>query len=56
MTMKVHELLHIPLFVNLFGPLWAFSCFPYESANGYVKGFVHGTRYIASQVSITIAG
>lgn len=31
MTMKVHELQHIPLFVNLFGPPWAFSCFPYES-------------------------
>ena len=34
MTMKVHELCHIALFVKAFGPLWVFSCFPYENANG----------------------
>ena len=35
MTMKVHELCHIALFVKAFGPLWVFSCFPYENANGF---------------------
>lgn len=34
MTMKVHELRHIALFVKAFGPLWVFSCLPYENANG----------------------
>lgn len=53
MTMKVHELRHIALFVKAFGPLWVFSCFPYENANGHLKGLVHGTRYIASQVCST---
>ncbi|CAH3142258.1 unnamed protein product [Porites lobata] len=44
MTMKVHELrLHITLFVKASGPLWVFSCFPYENANGHLPGLVHGT-------------
>ena len=24
-------------------PMWVFSCFPYENANGHLKGLVHGT-------------
>ena len=43
MTMKVHELRHITLFVKASGPLWVVSCFPYENANGHLKGLVHGT-------------
>lgn len=43
MTMKVHELRHITLFVKASRPLWVFSCFPYENANGHLKGLVHGT-------------
>ena len=43
MTMKVHELRHITLFVKASGTLWIFSCFPYENANGHLKGLVHGT-------------
>lgn len=43
MTMKVHELRHIALFVKASAPLWVFSCFPYENANGHLKGLVHGT-------------
>ena len=54
MTMKIHQLQHLPMFVEAFGPLWAFSCFPYENANGQVKGLVHGTRYIASQVCVIL--
>ena len=46
MTMKVHQLQHLPMFVEAFGPLWAFSCFPYENSNGQVKGLVHGTYKI----------
>ena len=54
MTVKVHHLRHITLCVQSFGPLWAFSCFPYENSNGHIKGLVHGTRYIASQVCVTL--
>ena len=52
MTMKVHMLRHIVMCVRNFGPLWVFSCFAYESSNGFLKTMVHGTRYIADQVSI----
>lgn len=51
MTMKVHELCHISLFVKAFGPPMGNSCFPYGNANDLMKvGAVHGIRYIASQV------
>ena len=54
MTMKVHMLRHIPMCVRNFGPLWVFSCFAYESSNGFLKTMVHGTRYIADQVCILL--
>ena len=54
MTMKVHMLRHIPMCVRNFGPLWVFSCFAYESLNGFLKTMVHGTRYIADQVCILL--
>ena len=50
MTMKVHMLRHIPICVENYGPLWVFSCFPYESTNGFIKSMVHGTRYVSEQV------
>ena len=52
--MKIHQLQHLPMFVEAFGPLWAFSCFPYENSNGQAKGLVHGTRYIASQLCVIL--
>ena len=53
MTMKMHLLRHLPMCVRNFGPLWVFSCFPYESTNGFVKTMVHGTRYVATQVCMS---
>jgi hypothetical protein len=48
--MNTHLLRHIPGVVRLWGPLWGFSCFWYESLNGELKKFIHGTRYINTQV------
>ena len=49
-TMNVHLLQHLPELVERSGTVWAYSCFWYESLNGILKRFVHGTRYVDSQV------
>ena len=33
------------------GPLWAYSCFPIESANNHLKKLSHGSRDMSEQVS-----
>ena len=45
-TMNVHLLRHLPVCVRNWGPLWAYSCFPFESMNGHLKIHFHGTRCI----------
>lgn len=32
------------------GPLWATSCFPFESANGELLKLFHGTQFIDIQI------
>ena len=54
MTMNVHLLQHLPLCVRQFGPLWSFSCFAFESLNGFLSGCIHGNRYIPQQVCFII--
>eukprot|EP00734_Pompholyxophrys_sp_LG126_P000185 Pompholyxophrys_sp_v1_NODE_31_length_3649_cov_4.542571.p4 type:complete len:104 gc:universal NODE_31_length_3649_cov_4.542571:1072-761(-) len=36
-NMNMHLLSHVVDCVEMNGPLWAYSCFGYESANGLVK-------------------
>ena len=43
-TMNVHPLKHIPDRVRNWGPLWKYSCFPFESCNGHLKRYFHGIR------------
>ena len=50
MTMNIHGLLHLPEVVRNLGPLWAHSCFPFESANGDILKFFHGSSGIEKQV------
>ena len=38
---KVHQLLHLGERVAYWGPLWTFSCFPFESINGVLKDQVN---------------
>lgn len=48
--MNVHLLRHIPGCVRNWGPLWAYSCFAFESMNGHLKKFFHGTKNMNTQV------
>ena len=50
MTINVHSLLHLPQTVRELGPLWAISCFPFESASGDLLKLFHGTQYIDAQI------
>ena len=50
MTINVHCLLHLPQMVKKLGPLWALSCFPFESASGDLLKLFHGTQYIDIQI------
>ena len=50
MTINIHNLLHIPNVVKNMGPLWAHSCFPFESANGELLKLFHGSQAGEKQV------
>ena len=49
-SMNVHSLKHLARNVQNWGPLWAYSCFPFESFNGHIKRRFHGTRCMNHQV------
>jgi len=46
MTANVHNLLHVAHCCRMFGPLWCFSCFPFEACNKEILAFIHGTTRI----------
>ena len=48
--MNVHLLQHLTYHVKNWGPLWSFSCFSFESLNGELKKYYHGTRNMNDQV------
>ena len=50
MTMNAYQLRHFVYFVRLYGPLWVYSCFGFETMNGCLTSLIHGTRHIAEQV------
>lgn len=47
---NTHLLTHIPQCVRNFGPLWAFSNFPFEDFNGVLKSYVSGTTDVLQQI------
>ena len=51
--LNVHHLKHMPKCVENWGPLWAHSCFPFESVNGDLLKLFHGTRNPVEQVCIS---
>ena len=53
-TMIIHMLCHLPDCFRNWGPLWAYSCFPYEGRNGSLKRFFHGSRQMNNQVSMSL--
>ena len=51
-TMNVHILAHLTDCVRCWGPLWAYSCFPFETRNGDIKKMFHGSRDMTKQVQV----
>ena len=47
---------HIVDYVERWGPLWAWSCFPFEDANAMLLQSVHGTGLVTKQVLKQRAG
>lgn len=54
MSLNVHNLTHMVQFVKSWGPLWAWSCFAFESFNGEIKKSVHGTGNVCKQIFWTL--
>ena len=54
-TMNVHLLRHLVLQVRNWGPLWSYSCFPFESVNGVIRKLFHGTRDMSEQVKFNVS-
>ncbi|KAH3841159.1 uncharacterized protein LOC127880246 [Dreissena polymorpha] len=50
MTLNIHQLLHLPDCVRQLGPLWAYSCFYFETANGDITKLFHGTQNVDLQI------
>ncbi|KAL5020963.1 hypothetical protein ScPMuIL_000118 [Solemya velum] len=50
MSLNVHNLIHTVNLVELWGPLWAWSCFCFESFNGEIKKAIHGTGNVCRQI------
>ena len=48
--MNVHNLGHLVDGVRQWGPLWAYSCFGFESFNGEILKSVHGTGNVCNQI------
>ena len=51
MSSNLHSLLHFPQTVRDLGPLWVYSCFPFEDPNGKIKNLVHGSKCAQLQIS-----
>ncbi|XP_030838496.1 uncharacterized protein LOC115922885 [Strongylocentrotus purpuratus] len=51
MTFNIHSLTHLAKCVQLWGPLWTHSCFPFEAANFRIKRQLKGnTGYVMQAV------
>ena len=55
MGINVHNLVHLADVVRDLGPLYIYSCFPYESLNGDIKSLFHGTQAIEKQMAHAIS-
>lgn len=47
---NVHQLLHLPMCVKLYGPLHCFSAFIFEDLNGIIAKSTHGTKHVAQEI------
>ena len=53
-SMNFHLVRHLAYYVFRRGPLWAYSCFAFESLNAYIKGLVHGTHHAIDQITCAL--
>ena len=51
-TMNLHMLSHLHHSVLNWGPLWAYTCFGFESMNGQLKQMFHGSQDMTKQVYV----
>lgn len=51
MTYNVHQVLHLPKSALLFGPLWAHSCFTFETNMGRLLQLITSANGVALQVA-----
>ncbi|KAM7313196.1 hypothetical protein ISCGN_003078 [Ixodes scapularis] len=49
-TFNVHILLHLPKSVQMLGPLWGTSTFPYENKIGSILRQISASRYVPYQI------
>ena len=49
-TLNIHNVSHLTQYVKQLGPLWAYSCFPFEDMNGTLIKLVHGTGDVCVQI------
>ncbi|VDI45631.1 Hypothetical predicted protein [Mytilus galloprovincialis] len=55
MTLNLHNVgQHLCYYVRKLGPLWAWSCFPFEDMNGTILEQVHGTGNVCLQILWTL--
>ena len=52
-TLNFHLLLHLIACVRLYGPLWTVSCFPFETANGFLVRCISGTNSSMTNMLVT---
>ena len=50
-TYNMHQLIHMADSVRNWGPLWAISCFSFESMNHKLNKMISGTQYVQKQIS-----
>ena len=50
MTINVHQLLHIVKSIKHWGPLWAHSCYPFESENYQILNAIHSSKGVNLQL------
>ena len=51
LSINIHHSKHLVFLTKKLGPLWAVSCFPFESMNHLLRKLIHGNTHVLSQVS-----
>ncbi len=55
LTLNIHNMgKHLCTYVRKLGPLWAWSCFPFEDMNGNILDSIHGTGDVCAQILWTV--